>query len=78
VRSIHTRLSKLELLRPVVRNCPGCGYPQRAVWRVITTFDAERLATCQSCGRALDADGMPLPNHFKHIIRVRRDASPAA
>ena len=70
MRSIHTRLEKLEMIKaaqPV--NCPGCGYPERLVIRVVCTDHDDPMPTCKVCGRHLDEDGMPLPNHYKRYIR---------
>lgn len=71
MRSITTRILKLEQMHPPSRDCRGCGYPSSGQIRVVVTENSDPLPTCPTCERPLDDDGAPLHTPFKWIILPR-------
>jgi Na+-translocating ferredoxin:NAD+ oxidoreductase RNF subunit RnfB len=67
MKSLSSRLEKLEALHPPSQDCPECGYPGRAQPRVVLTYHDDPMPTC-SMGHPLDTDGVPLLSPYARII----------
>ena len=75
MRGINSRLARLEALHPPCTDCPECGYPSRAVMRVVITTHDKPMPRCPN-GHALSEDGVPLPRVYKRIILPDREQWP--
>jgi hypothetical protein len=71
--NLNTRLARLEKHRDQhPPDCAGCGYPSKAVQRVIACRTQEPLPTCTVCAHPLDHQGRPMHVPFTRISRGDR------